>query len=123
MAPVAVDTTPIPEVFRVPTVTDSVPEPAVTIKRPAYEHPNRKLEDVKLHSNLDGYRLENSPMNPECLGWLQPTDPKTTSMDEMCERFIEDGYIWVKGLIPREDILAFRRQYFEFMAPTGVIKE
>ncbi|KAG8684624.1 hypothetical protein FRC11_011827 [Ceratobasidium sp. 423] len=117
MAPVAIGTTPIPELFRVPTTaTDSVPELAVTTKRPAYEHPNRKLEDVKLHSNL-------GPMNPECLGWLQPTDPKTTSMDEMRERFIEDGYIWVKGLIPREDILAFGHQYFESMAPTGATKE
>ncbi|KDN46525.1 hypothetical protein RSAG8_04178, partial [Rhizoctonia solani AG-8 WAC10335] len=62
-------------------------------------------------------------MKPENLGWLQPVNPKTTSMDEMRELFVEQGYLWVKGLIPREDILAFRRKYFEFMAPTGVLKE
>jgi phytanoyl-CoA hydroxylase len=41
----------------------------------------------------------------------------------MRERFVEQGYLWVKGLIPREEILDFRRKYFEFMAPTGVLKE
>ncbi|CUA71867.1 hypothetical protein RSOLAG22IIIB_04813 [Rhizoctonia solani] len=115
MASVAVDTTPIPELFRVPSAAPDL-TPAVPTARPKYEPPNRKLEDVRISSNA-------GPMKPENLGWLQPVDPKTTSMDEMRELFIEQGYIWVKGLIPREDTLAFRRKYFEFMAPTGVIKE
>ncbi|KAJ1301017.1 hypothetical protein OPQ81_003440 [Rhizoctonia solani] len=116
MAPVALDTTPIPELFRVPaSATESVPDPLPT-KLQAYVHPNRKIEDLRLRSNL-------GPMNPEFLAWLRPTDPKTTSMDEMRQRFIEDGYIWVKGLVPREEILNFRCRYFEFMTPTGVLKE
>ncbi|CAE6423774.1 unnamed protein product [Rhizoctonia solani] len=114
MAPVALDTTPIPELFRVPTVApDTAPVPAA---RQKYTPPNRKIEDVKIRSNA-------GPMKPENLDWLQPVDPKTATMDEMREMFVEQGYIWVKGLIPREDIMAFRRKYFEFMAPTGVTKE
>ncbi|CAE6468040.1 unnamed protein product [Rhizoctonia solani] len=115
MAPVAVEITPIPDLFRVPS-TAPVSIPAVPVACPKYEPPNRKIEDVKIRSNA-------GPMKPENLGWLQPVNPKTTSMDEMRELFVEQGYLWVKGLIPREDILAFRRKYFEFMAPTGVLKE
>ncbi|KAG8740847.1 hypothetical protein FRC10_003842 [Ceratobasidium sp. 414] len=44
-------------------------------------------------------------------------------MDEMRDRFMDQGFLWVKGLIPRSDILEFRRKYFEFMKPTGVLRE
>ncbi|CCO30577.1 hypothetical protein BN14_04607 [Rhizoctonia solani AG-1 IB] len=114
MAPVAVDTTPVPELFRVssaPLNTEFVAQ-----KRPSYAPPNRKLENIKLRSNL-------GPMDSTSLGWLQPVYANSTSLEEMRERFVEQGYLWVKGLIPREEILDFRRKYFEFMAPTGVLKE
>ena len=39
---------------------------------------------------------------------------KTTSIDEPIEeirrRYEEDGYVWVKGIIPREDVLDMREQ-------------
>lgn len=62
-------------------------------------------------------------MNQQNLGWLQPVYAGSTSLDDMREQFMDQGYLWVKGLVPRSDILDFRRKYFEFMKPTGVLKE
>ncbi|KFY44034.1 hypothetical protein V494_01683 [Pseudogymnoascus sp. VKM F-4513 (FW-928)] len=41
---------------------------------------------------------------------LRPT-PKDTPIDEIRRRLKEDGYIFMKGLIPREDVLNLRKQY------------
>ncbi|CAE6372507.1 unnamed protein product [Rhizoctonia solani] len=114
MAPVELDTIPIPELFRVPSA--AINPAHVVQNRAIYAPPNRKIEDIKLRSNL-------GPIDSADLGWLQPVYANSTSLEEMRERFVEQGYLWVKGLILREEILDFRRKYFEFMAPTGVVKE
>lgn len=36
--------------------------------------------------------------------------------------FAENGYMFLKGLLPREDVLEARRQYFELLSPTGLLK-
>lgn len=41
---------------------------------------------------------------------LRPT-PKDTPISEIRRRLKEDGYIFMKGLIPREDVLNVRKQY------------
>ena len=41
---------------------------------------------------------------------LRPT-PKDTPISEIRKRLKEDGYIFMKGLIPREDVLNLRKQY------------
>lgn len=41
---------------------------------------------------------------------LRPT-PKDTPISEIRKRLKEDGYIFMKGLIPREDVLNVRKQY------------
>jgi len=38
----------------------------------------------------------------------------------MRKRFDEDGYIWVKGLIPREVVLDMRQQYFPVSPSFGL---
>ena len=43
------------------------------------------------------------------IGWIRPT-PKDTPMPEMRKRLKEDGYLLVKGLIPREDVLKVREE-------------
>ena len=42
-------------------------------------------------------------------GWMQfvTTD---TPCEEMRARYARDGYLWVKNLIPREDVLDMREQ-------------
>ena len=42
-------------------------------------------------------------------GRLRPT-PVDTPLDEMMKRFRSDGYLFVKGLIPREEVLDVREQ-------------
>ena len=46
----------------------------------------------------------------EHIQWLRPT-PKDTPISEIRRRLKEDGYIFMKGLIPREDVLNVRKQY------------
>ncbi|KYG41027.1 hypothetical protein M433DRAFT_8282 [Acidomyces richmondensis BFW] len=43
-------------------------------------------------------------------------------LEELRQRFEEDGYLFVKGLLPRDDVIKTRKRYFEFLAPTGVLK-
>jgi len=45
-------------------------------------------------------------------GWMLPT-PNDTPIEEMRRRYERDGYIWVKNVIPREDVLDMREQYYE----------
>lgn len=69
----------------------------------------------KLRSNYGEYLDQNS------VGWMKET-PIDTQLDEMRKRFQEDGYIFVKGVMPREDVLDVRQAYFEHLAPTGILK-
>jgi phytanoyl-CoA hydroxylase len=48
--------------------------------------------------------------------------PITTPLEEMRRRFEEDGYIFVKNVMPREDVLDMREAYFAHLAPTGILK-
>lgn len=44
-------------------------------------------------------------------------------LEELRARYQRDGYLLVKGLLPREKVLDARRSYFQDMAPSGVLKE
>jgi ectoine hydroxylase-related dioxygenase (phytanoyl-CoA dioxygenase family) len=33
------------------------------------------------------------------------------------------GYLWLRGFIPREEVIAHRRRFFERMKPVGILKE
>lgn len=41
--------------------------------------------------------------------WMQSVTTETPK-DEMRARYERDGYLWVKNLIPREDVLDMREQ-------------
>ncbi|KAK3642600.1 hypothetical protein LTR56_010648 [Elasticomyces elasticus] len=43
-------------------------------------------------------------------------------IDELRDRFKADGYLYVKGLLPRDVVLKARQEYFKFLEPTGVLK-
>lgn len=49
---------------------------------------------------------------PASTGWMLPT-PRDTPIEEMRKRFERDGYVWIKSVIPREDVLDMREQYDE----------
>jgi phytanoyl-CoA hydroxylase len=52
---------------------------------------------------------EGDYVHPDNVGWMRETS-LDTSQEEMRQRFNEDGYIWVKGLIPRRVVLDMREQ-------------
>ena len=69
---------------------------------PAHEiHQAEQLP--RLHFN----RAKNVELSST--GWMLPTPP-TTTIDEMRKRYDETGYLWVKNLLPREDVYDMREQ-------------
>jgi ectoine hydroxylase-related dioxygenase (phytanoyl-CoA dioxygenase family) len=57
---------------------------------------------------------------PDRLGWLQPTDPGI-GMKALRERYRETGYLWLKGLLDRDEVIGFRRHVFSRFAALGLI--
>jgi hypothetical protein len=55
------------------------------------------------------------------LGWLRPT-PRDTPISEMRARLDQDGYVLVKGVIPREDVLKMREQYADVSSTIGAFQ-
>lgn len=55
------------------------------------------------------------------LAFLRPSSPDLP-LGELQQRFEEDGYLFIKGLLPRPDVLKAREEYFKFLDPTGVLK-
>ncbi|KAJ5640720.1 Phytanoyl-CoA dioxygenase [Penicillium herquei] len=53
--------------------------------------------------------------------WLRPT-PKDTPFEEMERRLRTDGYVFVKNLLPREEVQRVRKEYFAHYEPTGILK-
>ncbi|KAK6223571.1 phytanoyl-CoA hydroxylase [Colletotrichum tabaci] len=72
------------------------------------------INGVHLHVNDDLL----SPDEVELLVQSRPTD----DLDVLREQYRQNGYLLVKGLIPREDVLSARESYFRSLAPSGVIK-
>jgi ectoine hydroxylase-related dioxygenase (phytanoyl-CoA dioxygenase family) len=59
-------------------------------------------------------------MRPERLGRLEPTDP-SKPMGELREQFRAQGYLWLKGILPRTEVLDFRRHFFTRLAEAGAL--
>ncbi|KAI9726182.1 MAG: hypothetical protein M1828_001855 [Chrysothrix sp. TS-e1954] len=90
---------------------------ATQLPVPAHElfvEPNAQ-ELPKLRGNYGRY------FDPSTVGWMQPTTIDTP-VKEIRHRFESDGYVWMKNVIPREDVLDMREHYFEHMSPTGILK-
>lgn len=83
--------------------------------RPAHELVYEPEQLPKLRSNYGAYLQDSN------VGWMRETTIDTP-VDEMRRRFEQDGYVWVKNVMPREDVLDMRQAYFEHMAPTGILK-
>jgi ectoine hydroxylase-related dioxygenase (phytanoyl-CoA dioxygenase family) len=65
----------------------------------------------------NGYALA---MTPERLGRLTPSDP-SRPLPELRAQYAEQGYLWLRGILPRDEVLDFRRQYFAAFAQTGLL--
>lgn len=82
---------------------------------PAHELVFEPQQLPKLRSNYGSY------LDQRTVGWMRETNIDTP-LDEMRRRFDDDGYIFVKGLMPREDVLDMREAYFKHLQPTGILK-
>lgn len=59
-------------------------------------------------------------LRPEQVDYLQPSYPHEP-LDDLRRRFEQDGYLFLKGLLPREDVLTAREAYFTLLEPSGVL--
>ncbi|KAK6371392.1 hypothetical protein LTS17_009123 [Exophiala oligosperma] len=70
---------------------------------------------------LPDIQLSDGPLLPDQLGWLRPSDPNTP-IELLRERFKEDHYLFLKGLLPRAHVLKARESYFRLLSASGVLK-
>ncbi|KAL4809646.1 hypothetical protein BDV18DRAFT_83154 [Aspergillus unguis] len=66
--------------------------------------------------------VNDGPLDSSNAALLRPSSP-SLPLEELRSRYNQDGYLFLKGVLPREDVLECRRQYFNYLAPTGVLKE
>ncbi|KAI1091412.1 hypothetical protein F5B19DRAFT_503249 [Rostrohypoxylon terebratum] len=59
-------------------------------------------------------------LNSNQVGYLQASFPDEP-LEELRQRFERDGYLFLKGLLPRDDVLKAREDYFTYLAPSGVL--
>jgi hypothetical protein len=79
--------------------------------------------DVPLNSHdFPKLFVNDGSLRSDEFGLLPSFDPQNTSMEEMRRAFTEDGYLFLKGLIPREEVLEARKRYFEHLSPSGLLK-
>ena len=67
------------------------------------------------------FRINQGRVAASQLGWLRST-PANASIDEIRQRLQDDGYVWVKSVLPREDVLGMREHFFSQFAGTGLLK-
>ena len=72
---------------------------------------------MELVSN--GYPLVNTDAQ---LGQLVPSDP-LTPINELKGQLKHQGYLWLRGFFPRDEVIAFRRRFFERMQAAGIVAE
>ena len=65
----------------------------------------------------NGLRLSSAPNR---LGWVTP-HRLGEGIDALREHYERDGHLWLKGLLPRADVLEFRERVFSHFADTGLI--
>lgn len=69
----------------------------------AHELRHEPRELPPLRSNRGTY------VDPSITGWMRPTS-RDAPLEEMRKRYRKDGYVWVKNLLPREDVYDMREQ-------------
>lgn len=65
--------------------------------------------------------VNDGPLKPSETARLRPSSP-SLPLEELRNRIESDGYLYLKGLLPRDDVLRARESYFAFLAPSGVLR-
>lgn len=66
-------------------------------------------------------QVNDGPLAPDQVGQLKQSHP-SEPMETLRNRYDEDGYLFLKGLIPRDQVMAARSNYFQAMASTDVLE-
>ncbi|KAK5800309.1 hypothetical protein VI817_002521 [Penicillium citrinum] len=69
----------------------------------------------------DGLAQNGGRIPTERVGFLKATH-LSLPLDEMRQRLKQDGYLFIKGLIPRADVLDMRESYFRQYAATSLLE-
>ncbi|KAJ5714076.1 uncharacterized protein N7483_011257 [Penicillium malachiteum] len=69
----------------------------------------------------DNLAVTDGPLNSDNAVLLRPSDP-SLPLEELRKRYDNDGYLFLKQIIPREDVLEARNAYFSSVQSTGVLK-
>lgn len=67
-------------------------------------------------------KVNDDLLKPSEVALLHQSSP-SEPIEDLRARYERDGYLLVKGLLPREDVLAAREAYFKGMSPSGVLKQ
>ncbi|CZR52431.1 uncharacterized protein PAC_02308 [Phialocephala subalpina] len=100
--------------------------PGIFVDEPVLDEPSSKEHETpklrKMFRDTDTLELHSSGglIDKDSLGWLRPTT-KDTPLEEMRARYVRDGYLWVKDVLPKEDVRKMRETYFEYLP--GLTKE
>lgn len=76
----------------------------------------RRLRLLEHPLTSNGYTL-----SPKRLGALTASDP-ASSLDTLKEQYRAQGYLWLKGFFPRDEVLAFRRRFFTAFQDAGLLE-
>ncbi|KAL4885461.1 hypothetical protein BJY04DRAFT_214259 [Aspergillus karnatakaensis] len=82
--------------------------------------PSATLPTPETDLQEKNFYVNDGLLPPESIGLLEPAT-LDTPLEEMQRRYHEDGYLLVKNVLPREDVLRVRRKYFEMLAPTNCL--
>ncbi|CAL5872035.1 uncharacterized protein PFLUO_LOCUS6292 [Penicillium psychrofluorescens] len=64
--------------------------------------------------------VNDGPLAPASVTRLKPSSPDEP-VEDLLARLHRDGYLFVKQLLPRADVLKAREEYFKFLSPSGVL--
>lgn len=81
-----------------------------------HTHAIQQVFEPALVSN--GFRLSSAP---DRLGWLVPSDP-SLPFNNLREQYEAQGYLWLKGILNRGEVMEIRRRFFTAMLPTGIVE-
>ena len=73
-----------------------------------------------ISSTLPKLFVNDGPLHPSEVGYLRPSEP-TMPLSLLRERYEADGYLFLKAVLPRREVLEAREAYFKFLSPSGVL--
>ncbi len=59
-------------------------------------------------------------LSPSLLGALTPSHPGQ-AVGTLFEQYQAQGYLWLRGFLPRAEVIAFRRHFFSAFRDTGIL--